>query len=207
MEHLDLLWVSGAVQRRKKKQKPPHSSIETRGHWKSSCSASYIAALPGPFDHVPQILWERAIIPGIRNRDATSRNHDWVNCAKEIGNPERGQGYSITVRMSRQFQTCTQWLGTESNRRHADFQSAALPTELPSRPTVWTGQLTQSRSSNQPASDQRYFCRLVARPGASIAWVSKSWSSSSVTLAQLEWRRGSRRRCVLSSPSKQIQPS
>ena len=22
------------------------------------------------------------------------------------------------------------WLGTESNRRHADFQSAALPTEL-----------------------------------------------------------------------------
>ena len=25
-----------------------------------------------------------------------------------------------------------EWLGTESNRRHADFQSAALPTELPS---------------------------------------------------------------------------
>jgi hypothetical protein len=102
---------------------------------------------------------------------------------------------------------CTQWLGTESNRRHADFQSAALPTELPSRPTVWTGQLTQSRSSNQPGSDQRFFSRLDARPGASIAWASKSWSSSSVTLAQLGWRRGSRRRCVLSSPSKQIHPS
>jgi hypothetical protein len=26
-----------------------------------------------------------------------------------------------------------QWPGTESNRRHADFQSAALPTELPGR--------------------------------------------------------------------------
>jgi len=26
---------------------------------------------------------------------------------------------------------CAEWLGTESNRRHADFQSAALPTELP----------------------------------------------------------------------------
>jgi hypothetical protein len=25
------------------------------------------------------------------------------------------------------------WLGTELNRRHTDFQSAALPTELPSR--------------------------------------------------------------------------
>ena len=24
------------------------------------------------------------------------------------------------------------WLGTESNRRHEDFQSSALPTELPS---------------------------------------------------------------------------
>ncbi len=27
----------------------------------------------------------------------------------------------------------TWWLGTESNRRHEDFQSSALPTELPSR--------------------------------------------------------------------------
>ncbi len=26
----------------------------------------------------------------------------------------------------------TWWLGTESNRRHEDFQSSALPTELPS---------------------------------------------------------------------------
>jgi hypothetical protein len=25
------------------------------------------------------------------------------------------------------------WLGAESNRRHEDFQSTALPTELPSR--------------------------------------------------------------------------
>ena len=25
------------------------------------------------------------------------------------------------------------WLGAESNRRHVDFQSTALPTELPSR--------------------------------------------------------------------------
>ena len=25
------------------------------------------------------------------------------------------------------------WLGTESNRRHGDFQSPALPTELPSQ--------------------------------------------------------------------------
>ena len=34
------------------------------------------------------------------------------------------------------------WLGAESNRRHADFQSAALPTELPSHFSI----LHQSRS-------------------------------------------------------------
>ena len=28
------------------------------------------------------------------------------------------------------------WLGRESNPRHEDFQSSALPTELPSRKTV-----------------------------------------------------------------------
>src|SRR5436190_14839082 len=28
------------------------------------------------------------------------------------------------------------WLGAESNRRHVDFQSTALPTELPSRDGV-----------------------------------------------------------------------
>src|ERR1043165_9903551 len=30
------------------------------------------------------------------------------------------------------------WLGTESNRRHKDFQSSALPTELPSQPIYLT---------------------------------------------------------------------
>src|SRR5438477_2640265 len=28
------------------------------------------------------------------------------------------------------------WLGTELNRRHKDFQSSALPTELPSQPVA-----------------------------------------------------------------------
>jgi len=37
-----------------------------------------MAALPGTFDHAPQILWELAIITGIGNRDAASRNHDWL---------------------------------------------------------------------------------------------------------------------------------
>ena len=37
-----------------------------------------MAALPETLDHVPQILWERSVIPRIKERDATSRNrHDW----------------------------------------------------------------------------------------------------------------------------------
>ena len=31
------------------------------------------------------------------------------------------------------------WLGTESNRRHMDFQSIALPTELPSHLVAGAG--------------------------------------------------------------------
>ena len=31
------------------------------------------------------------------------------------------------------------WLGTESNRRHEDFQSSALPTELPSLTLIKNG--------------------------------------------------------------------
>lgn len=37
------------------------------------------------------------------------------------------------------LQSQKKWLGAESNRRHTDFQSAALPTELPSqdkKPTI-----------------------------------------------------------------------
>ncbi len=39
------------------------------------------------------------------------------------------------------------WLGTESNRRHEDFQSSALPTELPSQTF-----LCKTRSNIQQSS-------------------------------------------------------
>ena len=35
------------------------------------------------------------------------------------------------------------WPGAESNCRHADFQSAALPTELPGHILIKSGQLIQ----------------------------------------------------------------
>src|SRR5947207_4982543 len=50
-------------------------------------------------------------------------------------NPKRKKNGSQGCRFSQISDVWQQWLGTESNRRHADFQSAALPTELPSRAT------------------------------------------------------------------------
>src|SRR5947207_225780 len=52
-----------------------------------------------------------------------------------------------------------EWLGAESNRRHVDFQSTALPTELPSRHWYRSApasdrsglSLKQKTSSAQPA--------------------------------------------------------
>ena len=47
---------------------------------------------------------------------------------KKIHKPEGCGHFFISLPQKGEW-----WLGTESNRRHADFQSAALPTELPSR--------------------------------------------------------------------------
>jgi hypothetical protein len=46
--------------------------------------------------------------------------HDFESCA------------SANSATSAIFAVTSWWLGTESNRRHEDFQSSALPTELPS---------------------------------------------------------------------------
>ena len=45
--------------------------------------------------------------------------------------------------------TIKDWLGRESNPRHEDFQSSALPTELPSR---WVGQISS------PGRAGKHFC-------------------------------------------------
>ena len=64
------------------------------------------------------------------------------------------------------------WLGAESNRRHVDFQSTALPTELPSRREVDLGSrsrrglsLKQKTLNAQPASaDVAVAASLPATP-------------------------------------------
>ena len=71
-----------------------------------------------------------ALIPArfaaLLRQAATLKNNIFI--AKKIHKPE-GCGYFFHFASSKE----EWWLGTESNRRHADFQSAALPTELPSR--------------------------------------------------------------------------
>jgi hypothetical protein len=77
------------------------------------------------------ICGSERLFPGLETRDAEAMTELVVTDDNEQSRTR--QQYSAIIGMSRQFQSYNQWLGTESNRRHADFQSAALPTELPSR--------------------------------------------------------------------------
>ena len=56
-------------------------------------------------------------------------------CRREDLNPQPTDYKSVAlpIELHRLFNIIVEWwLGTESNRRHEDFQSSALPTELPS---------------------------------------------------------------------------
>ena len=64
------------------------------------------------------------------------------------------------------LESVTEWLGTESNRRHADFQSAALPTELPSREPH---KLTAPHTSFNPFRSQRLSNHPPTEAGAKQA--------------------------------------
>jgi hypothetical protein len=47
------------------------------------------------------------------------------------------------------------WLGAESNHRHADFQSAALPTELPSQGAgLYAGRLVSGKPTPVPLASR-----------------------------------------------------
>src|SRR5581483_6373302 len=47
------------------------------------------------------------------------------------------------------------WLGPESNRRHVDFQSTALPTELPSLCKIFLAALANERAATKAEIVQR----------------------------------------------------
>src|SRR5262245_39303700 len=59
--------------------------------------------------------------------------HIWVAVATCVTPKRSVIKVSKNVNQVLSFGHQTAWLGAESNRRHVDFQSTALPTELPSR--------------------------------------------------------------------------
>ena len=65
------------------------------------------------------------------------RRQTLANPRKNCAGPLRGRAAPrLRPFLARLFpigNSFVEWLGAESNRRHVDFQSTALPTELPSR--------------------------------------------------------------------------
>src|SRR6266849_10720903 len=63
-----------------------------------------MAALPETFDHVPQVLWERAIISKIEDRDAASRKRHGRASGGGLHHQFRTrQGYPAIVQLSREY--------------------------------------------------------------------------------------------------------
>ena len=52
-------------------------------------------------------------------------------CAQPVLEKKTGGGGGVSAYKKRSYK----WAGVESNRRHTDFQSVALPTELPALST------------------------------------------------------------------------
>ena len=62
---------------------------------------------------------------------ATPPKLTWCRLEDLNPQPTDYKSVALPIELSR-LATSKWWLGTESNRRHEDFQSSALPTELPS---------------------------------------------------------------------------
>ena len=74
----------------------------------------------------------------------------------------------------RRFSTYRRWPGAESNRRHADFQSAALPSELP-------GRTMRRKNLARPGKRWEYqrcipFCEPTERLGSPRRAASRLWA-------------------------------
>ena len=68
----------------------------------------------------------------------------------------------------------TWWLGTESNRRHEDFQSSALPTELPSHRTLTLRIILPIDPAHFPISRYKPPLPATFRNGIVSFWMTHS---------------------------------
>src|SRR6266513_5318308 len=102
------------------------------------------------------------------------------HCAAEVphgadhSSPASFQSYSITRLafardQARSSLKLKMWLGPELNRRHADFQSAALPTELPSPKHILARTWAVTKAENDQRSTSNIQCRIQNFRGNSTA--------------------------------------
>ena len=68
----------------------------------------------------------------------------------------------------------TMWLGRELNPRHEDFQSSALPTELPSR---------SGKSENRMSKVEANFGRRVVTMADSLSWARVDQQTAAASTA------------------------
>ena len=64
-------------------------------------------------------------------------------------------------------------LGAESNHRHCDFQSHALPTELPRRVATQTGLEPVTSSVTGWHSNQLNYCAILVGPQGLEPWTDR----------------------------------
>jgi hypothetical protein len=105
MDHLDLLNVSGTVERQK--QKAPAFIDRNARALEMSCLSSSWRLYPERSITPHSICGSGRLLPGLESE--TRRAESMIGLvtdlvvAKDTSNPERGQDYSGTIRMSRQF--------------------------------------------------------------------------------------------------------
>ena len=68
----------------------------------------------------------------MRRFDIVLKNSSWLSLIPQSRSGKIGRVWNFRgIEKEKRYKSVSEWAGPELNRRHADFQSAALPPELP----------------------------------------------------------------------------
>jgi hypothetical protein len=118
--------------------------------------------------HAPDSCIERAITRGRARTSRAAEERD--ERARASGDVQRRGCRGRQRRRSPRRAHARGWPGSESNRPHADFQSAALPTELPG-PTGSARSRSPHREGGQYSADSQ--SQRVRDPRTGRRWVGR----------------------------------